>query len=213
VVNNYTLIGRIVLQTILAEELYGRFKDKPAKELFSIGDLIAVGKFGIGTALIWYPTLKPNLLGRGVVWAGKPLAIGWGIGVVIGVPISHAIAGEEGVEDFLEVATLQVGWTEYNEAIQEGFGGWGGIPGALWDITGAPIGDWIGEEIVEPVGDWWNEGWREIDAGIAAAQVEIAKAKASVIEAGTGTVMWVGGKVGKGINIWENIAWKPWYIA
>jgi len=209
----YTLLGRIAFQAYMTKALYERFEDKDITDV-DIADLIAIGQFGLATTFLWQPHLfsPTNLVGRGLVKAW-PLYAGWGLGVAVGAPISYAIAGEEGVEDFLDVATGQVGWDEYDEAIQEGFGGWGGIPGALWDITGAPIVDYLDEQIVEPVGDWFSDAMSEISQGVATVQAEIGKAKASVIQASTPTVMYLQRKVRRGINVWENIAYKPWYIA
>ena len=214
---SYTLIGRLAFQAYMIRTMYDRFEDKPLKE-YRIDDLIAIGNFGIATALLWQPHLlsPSNLLGRGLVRAW-PLYAGWGLGVVVGAPISYGIAGKEGVVDFMEVATLQVSPTEYNQAIEEGFGGWSGIGPALHHALVQPVVDYAVEEIVEPVGEWFSDAWRDIEMGVATAQAEINKAKVAVIQASTSTVMTGVRLLDAGISFaereWKRTAWKPWYLA
>jgi len=202
--SNYTLLGRIAIQVYLTNRVYEELTD----ETIGLDDLIAIGEFGLGTAFLWTPGLESNLLGR-VLVRGWPLYAGYALGVAVGLPIAYQIDGEEGVDNFVELVTGQVTVAQYDEAIQEGFGGWGGIPGALWDEAV----EFAQDEIINPIGDMFSTGWEKAGdyySDIKDKSLRVAMYRNQI--ATTGAV-WGVRKGRRLLKVLDDLAWKPWYIA
>lgn len=203
---NYTLIGRIAIQAYLTNRLYNELTD----EDIGLDDLIAVGEFGLGTAFLWTPGLESNLLGRALI-RSWPVAAGYGLGVAVGLPIAHHIDGEEGVDNFVDVVTGQVlPWdSEYDDAIQEGFGGWSNVPGAIWDEAV----EFAQDEIISPLGDLASSGWDKAGDFYSDVRDKSLRAAMNVEAIATAGAVYGVRKGRRAISILEDLAWKPWYIA
>lgn len=114
---NNILLGRLTIQAYMTVGLIGQLTDDDEDDFLS--DAAAISGYGVSTAILWAPTLKPALVGAGTragarigVAAGArigavaarsaslaaPVVLGYAAGALIGTAISKALFGDEGAK-------------------------------------------------------------------------------------------------------------------
>jgi hypothetical protein len=114
---NNILLGRLTIQAYMTVGLIGELTDDDEDDFLS--DAAAISGYGVSTAILWAPTLKPALVGAGTRAAARtaiaagtrvgavaaraaslvaPVALGYAAGALVGTAISKAIFGDEGAK-------------------------------------------------------------------------------------------------------------------
>lgn len=98
------LVGRLTLQGLATAELV---VDLNQRQGDTLSDAYDIAWYGIETAMIWNPYLKPAAIGAGLRTAAgstvvstviATVAVGYAVGAVAGTAVSTAIWGEEGAQ-------------------------------------------------------------------------------------------------------------------